>query len=260
MYGKNHTKKEMYINDTNIGFYILALIIGVVVGQFVDWMNTRLPEYKKVFTKEIFKEYKMNFKPNYILMAITAVIYIILVYVYGIQKNFIENLSLIKYLILTPMLLSAFVIDYRLQIIPNRLNLTMFEVGIVIAFLYGTSNVAITIDMLLGMLAGGGIFLAITAIGALIYGKEAMGLGDVKLMGALGLYFGVSNILVISVMSFLIGAILGIILIVSKIKKSDEYIPFGPFIVIATFITIIIPFEILLNVLMTILTLGMYQG
>lgn len=250
----------MYINDTNIGFYILALIIGVVVGQFVDWMNTRLPEYKKVFTKEIFKEYKMNFKPNYILMAITAVIYIILVYVFGIQKNFIENLTLIKYLILTPMLLSAFVIDYRLQIIPNRLNLTMFEVGIVIAFLYGTSNVAITIDMLLGMLVGGGIFLAITAIGGLIYGREAMGFGDVKLMGALGLYFGVSNILVISVMSFLIGAILGIILIVSKIKKSDEYIPFGPFIVIATFITIIVPFEILLNVLMTILTLGMYQG
>ena len=249
----------MYINDTNIGFYILALIIGLIVGQFVDWMNKRLPEYKKVFTKEIFKEYKMNFKPNYILMVITAVIYIILVYVFGIQKNFIENLTLIKYLILTPMLLSAFVIDYRLQIIPNRLNLTMFEVGIVIAFLYGTSNVAITIDMLLGMLVGAGIFLVITLIGGLIYGKEAMGFGDVKLMGALGLYFGVSNILLISVMSFLIGAILGIILIISKIKKSDEYIPFGPFIVISTFITIMIPFNILLNVLMTILTLGMYQ-
>ena len=249
----------MYINDTNIGFYIVALIIGLIVGQFVDWMNKRLPEYKKVFTKEIFKEYKMNFKPNYILMVITAVIYIILVYVFGIQKNFIENLTLIKYLILTPMLLSAFVIDYRLQIIPNRLNLTMFEVGIVIAFLYGTSNVAITIDMLLGMLVGGGIFLVITLIGGLIYGKEAMGFGDVKLMGALGLYFGVSNILLISVMSFLIGAILGIIFIISKIKKSDEYIPFGPFIVISTFIAIIIPFNILLNALMTILTLGMYQ-
>ena len=249
----------MYINDTNIGFYIVALIIGLIVGQFVDWMNKRLPEYKKVFTKEIFKEYKMNFKPNYILMVITAVIYIILVYVLGIQKNFIENLTLIKYLILTPMLLSAFVIDYRLQIIPNRLNLTMFEVGIVIAFLYGTSNVAITIDMLLGMLVGGGIFLVITLIGGLIYGKEAMGFGDVKLMGALGLYFGVSNILLIAVMSFLIGAILGIIFIISKIKKSDEYIPFGPFIVISTFIAIIIPFNILLNALMTILTLGMYQ-
>ena len=49
--------------------------------------------------------------------------------------------------------------------------------------------------------------------------KEALGFGDVKLMGALGLYFGVSNILAISAMSFLIGAILGIILIVTKIKN-----------------------------------------
>ena len=47
----------------------------------------------------------------------------------------------IDYFIVTPMLLSAFVIDYRQQIIPNRLNLTMFEIGLIIAFLYGMSNV-----------------------------------------------------------------------------------------------------------------------
>lgn len=250
----------MYINDTHIGFYLAAAIIGLFVGQFVDWMNERLPEYKKVFTKEIFKEYKIKFKPNYILMLLNAVIYVCLVYRYGIQGTIIENLNLIKYALLTPMLLSAFVIDYRLQIIPNRLNLTMFEIGIIIAFIYGISNVAITIDMLLGMLAGGGIFLAITLIGSLIYGKEALGLGDVKLMGALGLYFGLTNIVLIAMMSFLIGAILGIILIVSKIKKSDEYIPFGPFIVIATFISIFVPFDILLKTLMTIFTIGMYKG
>lgn len=250
----------MYINDTHIGFYLVAAILGLAVGQFIDWMNKRLPDYKKVFTREIFREYKINFKPNYILMLLTAVIYVCLIYRYGIQNNFIGNLTLIKYIILTPMLISAFVIDYRLQIIPNRLNLTMFEIGIVIAFLFGTSNVAITIDMLLGMLAGGGIFLAITLIGGLIYGKEAMGLGDVKLMGALGLYFGLTNIIIIAMMSFLIGAIMGIILIVGKIKKSDEYIPFGPFIVIATFISIFVPFETLVSVLMTIFTLGMYKG
>ena len=256
----NHTKKKMYINETHIGFYLLAMIIGIIVGQFIDWMNKRLPEYKKVFTKEIISEYKINFKPNYILMTINAIIYMGLIYRYGIQETFIENLTLIKYLILTPMLISAFVIDYRLQIIPNRLNLTMAEIGLVIAFIFGTSNVAITIDMLLGMLAGGGIFLIITLVGGLIYGKEAMGFGDVKLMGALGLYFGLANIVVIAIMSFLIGAILGIILIASKIKKSDEYIPFGPFIVIAVFISIFIPFDVLVGSLMTILTLGMYKG
>ena len=100
------------------------------------------------------------------------------------------------------MLLSVFVIDYRLQIIPNRLNLTIFEIGLVFTFIHGLSNVAISINMLLGMLAGGGIFLAITFIGGLIYGKEAMGLGDVKLMGALGLYFGFSSIAEISLLAF----------------------------------------------------------
>ena len=158
------------------------------------------------------------------------------------------------------MILSAFVIDYKLQIIPNRLNLTIFEVGIIITFLYGLSNVAISINMLLGMIAGAGIFLAITVLGGIFYGKEAMGFGDVKLMGALGLYFGLSNIIIITLVSFLIGAILSIVLLLTRIKKSDEYIPFGPFIVIATFISIYVPFETIKNILMQIFTLGLYKG
>ena len=250
----------MYINDVHIAYYLVAAILGLIVGELVNWANKRLPEYKKVISKDIITEYKMNFKPNYILMLLTAVIYVSLIYVYGIQETLIANFDLIKFMILTPMLLSAFVIDYKLQIIPNRLNLTIFEIGIIFAFLYGLSNVAITINMLLGMLSGGGIFLLITLLGGLFYGKEAMGFGDVKLMGALGLYFGLSNIIIITLVSFLIGAILSIILLVTKLKKSDEYIPFGPFIVIATFLSMYVPFEQIKNVLMTIFTLGLYQG
>ncbi len=250
----------MYINDVHIAYYLVAAILGLIVGELVNWANKRLPEYKKVISKDIITEYKMNFKPNYILMLLTAAIYVSLIYVYGIKETLIANFDLIKFIILTPMLLSAFVIDYKLQIIPNRLNLTIFEIGIIFAFLYGLSNVAITINMLLGMLAGGGIFLLITLLGGLFYGKEAMGFGDVKLMGALGLYFGLSNIIIITLVSFLIGAILSIILLVTKLKKSDEYIPFGPFIVIATFLSMYVPFEQIKNVLMTIFTLGLYQG
>ena len=250
----------MYINDVHIAYYLVAAILGLIVGELVNWANKRLPEYKKVISKDIITEYKMNFKPNYILMLLTAVIYVSLIYVYGIQDTLIANFDLIKFMILTPMLLSAFVIDYKLQIIPNRLNLTIFEIGIIFAFLYGLSDVAITINMLLGMLAGGGIFLLITLLGGLFYGKEAMGFGDVKLMGALGLYFGLSNIIIITLVSFLIGAVLSIILLVTKLKKSDEYIPFGPFIVIATFLSMYVPFEQITNILMTIFTLGLYQG
>ena len=248
----------MYINETHIGYYAAVAIIGLFVGMLVDWTNKRLPEYKKVFSKEIITEYFSEFKPNYILMIITSIIYVALVYFYGIKNTFIANLDLIKFMILTPMLLSAFVIDYKLQIIPNRLNLTMFEIGLVIAFLYGLSDVAITINMALGMLTGGGIFLLITLICGAIYGKEAMGFGDVKLMGALGLYFGLSNIIVITLLSFLIGAILSIILLATKIKKMDEYIPFGPFIVIGTFISIFVPFEIIKHALLMFFTLGLY--
>ncbi len=232
---------------------------GLFVGEFVNWMNKRLSNEKRVFSKEFFTEYKREFKPNYILMIITSIIYIGILYKFGLQKTFVENLDLIKYTILTPMLLSVVVIDYKLQIIPNRLNLTIFEFGLVFAFLHSFSDVAVSINMLLGMLAGGGIFLAITLLGGLVYGKEAMGLGDVKLMGALGLYFGLANIVIVSLISFLIGAVLSILLIVFKIKKMDEYIPFGPFIVIGAFITIFVPYTIIVNILLNIFTLGLYS-
>lgn len=249
----------MYFNDVHIAYYVLVTILGLAVGLFIDWMNKRLPEYKSVISKDFITELKMKFKPNYILMFVTAIIYVALVYIYGIKGTLIANLDLIKFIILTPLLISAFIIDYRLQIIPNRLNLTIFEIGIVFAFLYGLSNVAITINMLLGMLAGGGIFLLITLIGGMFYGKEAMGFGDVKLMGALGLYFGLSNIIIITLLSFLIGAVLSILLLATKIRKIDEYIPFGPFIVIATFISMYVPFEQIKMILMQIFTLGMYK-
>ena len=249
----------MYINDTNIVIYMLASIIGLITGQFVDWMNERLLENKKVFSRAIFRKYKIDFKPNYALMLITAVIYVGLVYKYGIQDSFIGNLNLTKYVILTPILLAVLVIDYKKQIIPNRLTLTMFEIGIIITFLYGFSNVAITIDMLFGMIAGIAVFLIIALIGGLIYGKDAMGLGDIKFIGSLGLYFGLTNILSIAIMAFLIGAISAIILIISKRKKANEYMPFGPFIVISAFISIFVPFEIIVTILKTIFTLGMYK-
>ena len=192
-------------------------------------------------------------------MLVIAIIYVTLLYFYGIKDTLIANLDLIKYMILAPMLLSAFIIDYKYQIIPNRLNLTIFEVGLIFAFLYGLSSVAITINMLLGMFAGAGIFLLITLVGGMFYGKEAMGFGDVKLMGALGLFFGLSNIIIITLVSFLIGAVLSVILLLTKIKKSDEYIPFGPFIVIATFISMYVPFETIKTFLMQVFTLGMYK-
>ncbi len=249
----------MYINDVHILAYVAFAIIGIVIASFINWCNDRMVENKKIFSKDMLDKTKRK-KPNYILMIIMAVLYIALVYFFGIHHRVYENLNLIKFSLLIPMLISALMIDYKLQIIPNRLNLTMFEIGLFLTFLYGVTNVNIAVNMLLGMIAGGGIFLIITLLGGLIAGKEAMGFGDVKLMGALGLYFGLSGIIVISLIAFLLGAIISIILLIIKIKKSSEYIPFGPFIVIAALIVLFVPFEILVTILLKVFTLGMYRG
>ena len=138
-------------------------------------------------------------------------------------KTFLDNIELIRYLILTPMILSAFIIDYKEQIIPNRLNLTIFECGIILMVLAGIFNVNIAIDMFAGMIVGGGIFLLI----------------------------------MLTLVAFLLGAIISIILLITKIKKTDEYIPFGPFIVVACFVMMMVPFKTILSLLVTIFSLGL---
>ena len=246
----------MYINDLHILTYVIAGIIGLIIGQFIDWCNLRLPEYKKVFSKDFFKEYLKNCKPKYILMVIVAVSYIALLYFKGL------TIDTIKYMVLIPMLLIAFVIDYRLQIIPNRLTLTIFEFGLIFTFLETIINttvgIGIFVDNILGMLVGGGIFLLITLIGGAIAGKEAMGFGDVKLMGALGLFFGWINMIMISVMAFLFAAIVSIVILIIKRKKFNEYIPFGPFIVVASMIPMYINTPDLMLILLKIFSLGTY--
>ena len=247
----------MYFNDTHIVYYILFGLLGLIMGQFVDWCCQRLSEHKKVFSKELWTEYIRYFKPNYMLMSITTIIYLLLVYFTGIQvKGFIYNIELIKYAVLIPLLLISFIIDMKKKIIPNRLSLTIFEIGLIFTFIYGTFNINLAIDMLIGMLIGGGIFFLIAIIGKLFSQKEAMGLGDVKLMIGLGLFFGSFNITIISILSFVIAAIVSLILLITKKKKATEYIAFAPFIVIASFIIIFVPVEVIMGIILKIFSLG----
>ena len=63
----------------------------------------------------------------------------------------------------------------------------------------------------------------------------------------------------ITVLSFLIGAIISIILLITKKKKTNEYIPFGPFIIVATFLVMLVPNNLMLLILLKIFTLGTYK-
>lgn len=231
-------------NNVHILVYVAFGVLALFVGKFVAWMNMRLAEDKKVFSKEFFQANKQGLEKNYINMIVMVILYVGLLHKFGINDTFMKNLDLIKFMVLTPMLVSSFFIDLKHRILPNRLNLTMFQVGLIFTFIYGINNINMAKDMLLGMVTGAGIFGVITLLGGLIAGKEAMGLGDVKFMGAVGLYFGVSTIAQISLLAFFIGAIVSIIVLIVRnliLKSKDEYMPFGPFLVISSIACIFLP-------------------
>lgn len=204
----------------------------------------RIPEKKKIFSKDFFEENKNGLKCNYIFMIITGIMYAVLLYRFGINKTgLLQNLELIKFLILFPMLILAFSIDAKHRIIPNRLTLTILEIGLIITFIYGITNVNMAKEYILGMLAGGAIFAFITLLGGLIFGKEAMGMGDIKFTAAIGLFFGMYSIAEISLFAFFIAAMYSILVLIIRliIRNKDEYIPFGPFLSISAMICVFIP-------------------
>lgn len=251
----------MYINDISIISYIIVAVLGAIAGQFSDLLNYLLPKHKSLLSKENLKEYVKNTTPKYLLMVIHILIYIGILYRYGV--NDINTIKYtIEYMILTPMIISAFYIDYKKQIIPNRLTLTIFETGLIFTFIHGISNLNIAISMFQGLIVGSLMFFIITIVGGFIFGKETMGFGDVKMMGALGLFFGIQGIIAVAVLAFLIAAIFSIVLlIIQKIRHKEliEYIAFGPFIVIASFIVIFIPLEILMVLPFVIFSFGKYK-
>ena len=236
----------MYFNYIHILYYVLIGFIGLIIGKFIAWCNIRIPENKKLFSKDFFVENKNGIKANYIFMLTVATLYIFLLYRFGFDNNsIIHNLDLIKFLILFPMLILTISIDISHRIIPNRLTLTILEFGLIFAFLYGITNVNFAKEYILGMFAGAMIFLVIMLIGWVISGKEAMGLGDVKFMGAIGLFYGISSIAEISLLSFFIAAIFSIIILIIRffiLKVKDEYIAFGPFLAFSAIVcTFLVP-------------------
>ena len=119
----------MYVNDLPIYYYFIIGIIGILIGQYMDWVIKRLRAKERVICKDFFKSYLTSFHINIPLMLITATIYVFVLYFHGISFECLE------YVLITPILLGIFEIDRKDHIIPNRLVLCLFEVGIIWSFL-----------------------------------------------------------------------------------------------------------------------------
>ncbi len=143
-------------------------------------------------------------------------------------------LNSIIYCLIISLLITISIIDFKHKIIPDSLNIALGILGIIYIIINKT-----IFSSLIGSLIGLALFLLIALL------TNAMGGGDIKLMAVLGLIFGIKGVLFITLFSFVIGAIISVILIIRKIKSRKDEIPFGPFISLSALIYIFFGLEII---------------
>jgi leader peptidase (prepilin peptidase)/N-methyltransferase len=129
-------------------------------------------------------------------------------------------------------------IDLDHWIIPDSLDLPWIPVGLAAGFLSG--SFVNWSGALIGAAVGGGLFALIMWLGKIVFKKEAMGFGDVKLAAMLGAFMGWKNLLLILILASFLGSLVGVVLIIASRKKAERAttVPFGPFLVTACLITI----------------------
>ena len=133
--------------------------------------------------------------------------------------------------VLTSCLILISLIDYKTQIIPDGLVGVIAVSGILYNLLYVPQDV---VDMLLGGVVGFAVMMLI-----FIISRGGMGGGDVKLSAAVGLWLGVEGTLLFLLLAFIMGGVISLLLLVSGEKSKGDGIPFGPFLCLAAFITML---------------------
>jgi leader peptidase (prepilin peptidase) / N-methyltransferase len=125
------------------------------------------------------------------------------------------------------LLICLFLIDMDTHILPDDLNYTLLWLGLLASALGWTVPLSSSVW---GAALGYGVFWTIFQVYKLATGKEGMGYGDFKLLAALGAWLGAPFLLAIILMSSMVGAVIGVLLIiVGKLANKDIPMPFGPY-------------------------------
>ncbi|WP_026487528.1 prepilin peptidase [Caldanaerobius polysaccharolyticus] len=236
-------------------FYTFAFILGAVVGSFLNVIIYRVPRNQSIVSPpshcpccgKRLKAYELVPVASYILLRgrcshcgsripvryiavelITGLSFVLLMWRFGISVE-----GLFKALLVCELISLSF-IDAEFMVIPDKILAVGFIGGIV----YRLMDSAGVYDYLLGILLGFGLLLAIVLI------TGSMGMGDAKLMGVIALYVDWKLVLATLFLSFVIGAVVSLILMAFRIKGHKDYIPFGPFISIGAFVSILFGYQI----------------
>jgi leader peptidase (prepilin peptidase)/N-methyltransferase len=144
--------------------------------------------------------------------------------------------ALVGGIILTWILLAASLIDLDTHLLPDDITLPLLWLGLLFNLfgVYTSLN-----DAVIGAMAGYLSLWSVFWLFKLVTGKEGMGYGDFKLLAALGAWFGWQMLPMIILLSAIVGAIVGIGLILLRGHDRNIPIPFGPYLAGAGWLSLV---------------------
>ena len=126
-------------------------------------------------------------------------------------------------------------IDLDTQLLPDQLTLPLLWIGLLLNIIGLFARLP---DAVIGAAAGYLTLWTVYWLFKLITGREGMGYGDFKLLGALGAWFGWQALPMLLLVSSVVGAVVGIAIMVVQKKGRNTAIAFGPYLAIAGLITL----------------------
>ncbi|MCG5534510.1 prepilin peptidase [Ectothiorhodospira mobilis] len=174
---------------------------------------------------------RARISPQYPLVeGVTAVLSVVVVAHFGVTWAGAAALAL------TWSLLALAVIDLRTSLLPDALTLPVLWLGLLVnlgtLFTDPTSSL---LGAVIGYLSLWGVYQAFR----LLTGKEGMGYGDFKLFALLGAWLGWQMLPLVILLASLVGALVGIALIVLRGRDRELPIPFGPYLAAAGWIALL---------------------
>ncbi len=193
------------------------------------WENIPLLSY--LFLKGKCASCKASISPRYPLVELTTgVLSAAVAFHFGYSEQ------ALAVLILTWSLIALTMIDIDHQLLPDQITLPLLWAGLLV----NAQGIFVDLtDAVYGAVAGYLILWTVFWLFKLITGKEGMGFGDFKLLAALGAWMGWQSLPIIVLMSSLVGAVIGIAGILILGRDRNIPIPFGPYLAIAGWITLL---------------------
>lgn len=243
------------MNELEVIGLVLTIIFGLIIGSFLNVLIYRIPNQMSIISpashcpncqhsiawydnipiisyiilKGKCRYCKQNISSRYLVVELlNASLWVLALHYYQITELFFLSIIVISLLIVI-----AF-IDLDKMIIPDSLNLSILIIGVLsIVLKKNFSNILLItqIDQLIGLVIGLILLLIVVFIDK-IFKKEVMGGGDIKLIGAIGLFLGWQLVLLGIILGSMIGTLIELPQRLVKIKKESEPFPFGPYLVI----------------------------